>query len=186
MSFLDRLTDNQRQTLIRLPYRVGLYVSRSDQSGGAEAEARERAVLANILNGFSEDVFGSESMQYVMTATVRDMALWPQWEADLSSVPHECNMAVDVLGQFLAPKDVTTLKNHLMEIAEAVAMAFSEHESGAPPMRRFHMKFIYAVERLRSALRGESYKSFETFSSISLPERLALCRLANAMGRRYG
>ena len=65
--------------LISLPYRVGLYVSFSDTTGGFEAQEQEMQSLSNILREFAEDFCKSEFSQKVLMESLRQRALWPAW-----------------------------------------------------------------------------------------------------------
>src|SRR5688572_231681 len=97
MSFLDSLTPDQRKIIVSLPYRVGLWVSDSDNSGGEEANANEVQALSNILHGFAEEMFGSETMQYIMSETLAKRDQWQEWSKDVAAVPSDCRLAIDVL-----------------------------------------------------------------------------------------
>ena len=143
MSFLSQLTDNQKTTLVSLPYRVGLWVSQSDQSGGVLSDSQELQVLSNIINGFAEDMFGSEVVQEIMTETVKRKAEWSAWALQVSSVAEDCRFGLDVVAQYADAKDVTAFKNHLMQIAEAVALAFREYEQlGFMEKLRMHLAYF--------------------------------------------
>ena len=60
---LSQLTDEEREAVVALPYRVGLYVSFSDLSGGWNAQEQELEMLTSILREFSEDFCKGEFSQ---------------------------------------------------------------------------------------------------------------------------
>jgi hypothetical protein len=184
MSFLSNLTDNQRTTLVSLPYRVGLWVSQSDQSGGVLSDSQELQVLSNIINGFAEDMFGSEVVQMIMTETVRRKSEWGAWAQQVSSVPEDCRFAVDVLGQYADTKDITAFTNHLMQIAEAVALAFREYEDfGVGKKISMHLAFYASLFKARPP--GLPRRTLREYLSISTGERSALGALARSLGTTY-
>lgn len=184
MSFLSQLTDNQRTTLVSLPYRVGLWLSQSDQSGGVLSDSHELQVLSNIINGFAEDMFGSEVVQEIMTETVKRKVEWSDWAQNMSSVTEDCRFGLDVVAQYADAKDVTAFKNHLMQIAEAVALAFREYEQ-LGVVEKFRMHLAYYALAFKKAPPGRIRRSLREYLSISSHERQALSSLAHALDTTY-
>lgn len=186
MSFLESLEHSQKEMLISLPYRVGLWISQSDDTGGAEADERELLVLSGIINGFASDVFGSEVIQYIMRETVNEEARWPAWGEDLSSVLSDCTAAVYLLGQHVEveAKDVTAFQRYMMEIGEAVALAFREFEE-ANFVDKMRLNLFYLRGWFKAAMGHRSFKTHHEFMNISYSERQALQALAQALGTRY-
>jgi hypothetical protein len=176
MTFLDKLTPDQRNLVIRLPYRIGVWVSQSDTSGGREADESERQALSNILHAFAEDLFGSEMLQYIMSETIRQKNDWPSWNVQVDLVPGECGDAITLVREFGEPKDVKAFKNHLMEIAGAVALAFHEEDSS----RSFLAAIGLYVSHLFSRS-GRKRRRFSDFLNVSTSESEALVAIADAL-----
>ena len=132
VNFLDSLMTEQRDMIVSLPYRVGLMIGEVDDTGGDESSEIEGQVLHNLLMGFSRDVFGAETMTYVIRETVQRKDEWANWSQNLDQVPEECAHAVDILSQYVDPKEVSAFTNYLLEIAESVAMAFREYDEKTP------------------------------------------------------
>lgn len=174
MTFLDKLTSDQRDLVIRLPYRIGLWVSQSDTSGGREASESELQALSNILHAFAEDVFGSETLQYIMSETLRHKGTWHSWNKQVDLVPGECRDAVDIMRQHGEAKDIKALKNHLMEIASAVAQAFREDDSRRPVFSALGLYVSHLFSRKKK-------RRFGDFLNISTTEREALGAIADAL-----
>ncbi len=177
MSFLEKLTETQHQTIIRLPYRIGLWVSQSDTSGGSDADDREKQALSNILHGFAEDVFGSETIQHIISATIRQKSEWSGWGINLELVPDDCRIAIEVLREHGDEKDANAFKRQLMEIAEAVALAFREHEQ-VSVFAAFGMYVSYMFSGSKKAGRK---RTFDEFLNISASERKTLSAISDAL-----
>lgn len=184
MSFLDNLTDNQRDTLISLPYRVGLWVSQSDISGGDDSSGQERQVLANIIHGVASDMFGSEVVQIVMTETIKNKDQWPKWAQQSSAVPEDCAFAMDVIRQYADAKDATAFKNHLMEIGEAVALAFREYDQMGFG-QKLSLYIAYLSTKFKARPKSRPRRTLREYLSISPGERKALMTLAQSLGTTY-
>ena len=179
-SFLDDLTDAQRTLLTRLPYRAGLYLSRADMTGGADADAAEMAALAGIVEAYATEVFGCETMQHTINATLAAKAHWPRWGDALARVPEECREAMAVLRPRVDVKEARGFAHHLLNIAEAVALAFREVAAAPPLGQKLALYWAYFRERAHRG-RLASY-DFDTFMHISADERRALAALTGALG----
>ncbi len=177
MNFLDKLSADHREALVRLPYRVGLWISQSDSEGGRDSDERERQALYNILHGFAEDMFGAEAIQYIMSETIKHKADWVNWGGNIDLVPIECRDAIHLMREHAEAKDFAAFKTHLMEIAEAVALAFREEGKSSV----FSMFGMYVTYVLSPKEKGRRTKSFSEFLNISPRERKALSALSRAL-----
>lgn len=181
MEFLNELDDFERDTVISLPYRVGRYVSMSDTTGGDEADQVELELLRNILHGFTQEVFGSELLQHVMSECVRNQHRWGEWNAQVPIAPEDCKEAIRLVELYAGAKEAHAFQTHLMEIGEAVALAFSEHEHESA-LSQFMRNVAYS---LRSLFSKRKQQSRGGYLSISPKERKALKELAQALGTVY-
>lgn len=163
-------------TLISLPYRVGLFVSFSDTSGGFEAQEAELQSLSNILREFAEDYCKSEFSQKVLMETLRVRHLWPSWSQGVETVPEQARHIVDQLEVHFDDRALRAFKEVLVDIAMAVAMAFREDgaDTSAPRLSGFG-QFIGKF------FGGASQHSTLGHTNISKNERAALMRLCKAM-----
>jgi len=181
---LEQLSQDQKETVISLPYRVGVLVSKSDSGGGKKAEKRELRTLSNLLEGFTQQVFGSELLQHVMAGTMDNYERWDEWGGQMRTVYRDSAAAVEILRSVADPKEVNAYKARLLEIGEAVAMAFREEESmgfGA----KVKAYWLYWRCSAKAKKLGQSYKSFDEFLNISMAEREVLQKLARALGTYY-
>lgn len=184
MSFLDELNDEQKDKLVSLPYRVGLWISQSDDTGGEDADAQEQETLVNIIDGYARDVFGSEMLQYIMREAIVRKDQWSTWEQGVDAVPRDCEIALDIIKFHGDEKDVHAFQNHLIEIGEAVAMAFTEYEVQGK-FDEFLLNVRFFIDNMKARLAKGKAKSMHEFLSISPKERAALGELAQALGTSY-
>jgi hypothetical protein len=161
---------------------VGLWISQIDNTGGDEAKAKELSALSNIIHGFAHDVFGSEFVQHVMTETLARKGEWEAWGEDFDKIPSECKRAVEIMGAHIDQKEIKAYAVRLMEIAEAVALAFREYESMEKFSDKLEVYIAYWSAKLKSKIKKTPLKSFDQFLSVSTMERRALTRIAGALG----
>ncbi len=185
MSFLEQLSDDQTSLIVALPYRAGLYISQSDQSGGDESDEEEAQVLADLIAGYAAEVFGAETVQYVLSETLKAKDEWGAWGEDLDHVLEECSRAIDILDEFVDPKEVSAFKQHILEIGESVALAFREVDEEMSFFQQIPFRKAYAKSKKMAAKKGMAFMSFEQFLNISMDERKALQELAQALGSTY-
>lgn len=175
ISTLDDLPQETREILIRLPFRVGMWISQVDRTGGSEAVAREREALDTIVTAYAEDYLKSEFVQRLMEATLAQRAEWDGWTVAMEQVPNECDRVVKILSDHLPVREVSTFKNNLMEIAVAVAMAYRESQPAATAMGGFTRLMGHLLGGFRTATADEN---------ISALEHQALKELARTLGVR--
>lgn len=186
MNVLNQLTEDQKTLLVSLPYRAGYWISYSDQTGGAESQAAELRVLDNIIHGFAHEVFGSEMVQHIMVETLARKDDWPRWAAGIDTIYDDCKKAVDILGAHVDDKDIKAFAARLMEISEAVALAFCEQDYEAETLLdKTRLRFSAVVERFKPKPNHREIRSLKQFANISKDERAALMGLAKALGAAY-
>lgn len=185
MNFLDKLPQDHRDLLVSLPYRVGLYISQSDDSGGNESDEAEMVALDSIVTAYSQEIFGAETVQYVIGETVQRKAEWPKWSKNLDQVETECHKAVDIISNIVEDKEVRAFKRHLIEIGESVALAFREYGVSTPIMDKIKIYMHYMKSRKEAVKHGIVPKEWDQFINISLDERAALERIAEALDTTY-
>lgn len=165
--------------LISLPYRVGLYVSFADTSGGFEAQEAEMQSLSNILREFAEDYCKSEFSQKVLMESLRARHLWPTWSQGIEAVPEEARHITDLLEMHFDDRALRAFKEVLVDIALAVAMAFREDDGNASSGPRLS-GFGEFLGRFIGSVTGRKSDPL-AHMNVSKNERIALARLCKAM-----
>lgn len=182
MSFLERLTDDEASLLIQLPYRVGLYISLSDSEGGVEAKESEMAALCGIVEAFATQTFGCETVQKIITKTLHEKDNWDNWASAIINVPEECSRARSILLPYVGEKELSGFANQLLDIAQAVAIAFCERGKKIPIGEKISLYFSFMMEGAKKSRLSEY--SIETFSYISNAEKIAIKAVARAFGEK--
>ena len=181
MPYLEQFTDDQRDLLISLPYRTGLWVSESDEGGGDESAEAEMQALESIITGYCEDFLKSEFVEELMHETLARKNKWEEWHDTLDSVPLECRQALDVLNERMEEKEVLSFRQSLMEIATAVAMAYCELEEEEDTAGKFQAYFRYYWGIFMARIKKEQAPAVETHLNISRSEREVLGKLSEVL-----
>lgn len=161
-------SDNDRAMMVALPYRIGLFVSHADTTGGWEAQEREMQTLTTILRSYAEDFCKSPFAQGLLLQTLAQRTEWVRWSQGLDHVPGECVAAMYDLRGVLDAKEIKSFQGQMMDIAFAVAQAFREEHKNNMPKGSW----------LGRLLGQENRAAHE---NVSTAEREALSRLADAL-----
>ncbi|HEY8189923.1 MAG TPA: hypothetical protein VIF12_04515 [Micavibrio sp.] len=182
MSYLDTFTQDQRNLLVALPYRVGLWVSSSDTTGGDDADKAEMIALSSIVTSYAEDYLKSEFVQALMEEMISRSAEWSQWGRNLDEVAGECIRAVSMISERLDRKDAMSFKYNLMEIATSVAMAYRELDHNQSFLFKLRVYSRVMIDRKRAKQGGRITGTLTEMMNISAAEQAALDSLSRALG----
>lgn len=180
MDFVERLEEEERDMLIRMPYRVGYWMCQADTTGGDESEEQELQALATIVRGYSEDFCKSEFVQRIMELTVSKKERWPVWQKNLDVVPNECRQLIAKLSDELPPREMDAMRFNLYEIGLSVALAYRELDDDAF-LTDFQRLWISVRERIYAWREGRAPRTGAYLYNISGEEYLALRQLADVL-----
>lgn len=185
MGLLDKFSDEEKDLLTALPYRVGLWVSRSDETGGEESGKAEIEALRGIIRGFAEDFCKSEFVEAIMRETISRNDRWNSWEKNADGVLAECSRAIEMISGYFEERDVTSFKHNLLEIGMAVALAYREFDGHESFAGRLKIRLRYVRQRVIAAMQKKRIVSFSEYLNISRAEHAALAQLSAALRMEY-
>lgn len=182
MPYLDQFTEDQKELLVSLPYRTGLWVSESDE-GGTENQSSEveMAALESIIMGYSEDFLKSEFVEELMKETLNHKKRWKEWAQNLDTVPRQCRLATTVVNERMEPKDALSFRQTLMEIATAVAMAYREFDDESSAQKKLTTYAQYYWQSFMARLKNKPPPTLDEILNISKAEQKVLVKLSDAL-----
>lgn len=181
MNMLPQLSPDVRRLVVALPYRVGYFISVSDQSGGDDADEAEQNALRNIVTFYVEDTVKSEFAHEVMFETLNYKAKWEDWKKGIEKVPDECQKISSSLVGIIENKEIIAYKQNLLEIAIVVAQAYREVDENSPLSDRIQQLVTQLINKMRAAFGGEVVQQSEAMLSVSPLERAAIKKLAASL-----
>ena len=113
---LKDLDPKIRQSAIRLPYRVGLWMSLADGTGGNTSDKEEQKALETLIMAYSEDFVKSQFVQALMEECMKERGDWINWVENIEDVPKECRDVIAALNGKLERGDIEAFKSNLIEI----------------------------------------------------------------------
>lgn len=180
MAFLEDFSQEERIRIVSLPYRVGLWISTSDSSGGHEADQQELDALEQTITRIAQGMFESAFVHEVIAEAFLNKASWPEWTGNITKVPDECLDVIRSMQGKAAQRDIDAYRHILMQIGLEVARAFREDDKNAPLVARILRMIGLGVGRLFGFIHGERFVS-EDILNISYEEDIALNKLAQTL-----
>ncbi|MBL4589680.1 MAG: hypothetical protein JKY11_06360 [Alphaproteobacteria bacterium] len=177
----SNLTASEKELIVRLPYRVGVWISESDDLGGEDADLIEQQALIVIITAYVEDFCKTEFVQRVMEQTVAHKAEWSSWHENIDTVPDECRKVMHFLSGKIPDKEIMAFRANLTEIGYSVAMAYREFDDEASFTIRIQTYLRLWLERVSALIKGDVVQSQDEFLNISASERIALERLSEVL-----
>lgn len=181
MAFLEEFSQSERDGIVALPYRVGLWVSHSDSSGGSDADEKELQALETAISGMTKGMFESAFVHEVLAETFLRRDEWRSWSGNIQGVPEDCRAVMAVLqSKGVEQRDYETYQRMLMQIGLQVARAFREYDAHEPFWAGVMRRLGVWIDRLLGTAHGEQYIA-EDLLNISYEEDVALNKLARAL-----
>ncbi len=181
MAFLELFSDTEKDMLVSLPYRAGLWVSLADQSGGEKASLKERAALEDIITRKASGMFESAFVHEVMAEAFARKDQWDLWAQNTQTVPDDSRKAVALISEKLTEKDVDAYRYNIMTIGVEIAKTFREFDAGASIIARLYGLFNLYVEAIVRIIKRDPSIQTESALNISYEEDQALSCLSDAL-----
>ncbi len=176
MSQLSELSPEDRGLLVGLPYRVGVWMSHSDDEAGEADDIREMKALEQIIKSIAQVHEQSAFVQEVAQQTLARREQWERWANHSFDILADCEKAAAVLKSRVNDNDRKDYCRTLVNIAETVAAAYGEFGMGADEDEGLLGGFLGKVV---GKLKGEEAE--DGFMNISPAENDALERLKTAL-----
>lgn len=175
-SHLSDMNAKERDLLISLPYRVGIWMSHSDDEAGEKDDSRERTALASSIEGYAK-ASGKTPLfiREICQAMIGKRDYWPEWEATALDILADCERAADILRDKTDSQARKHYKRLLIVIASRIAGAYGEF-GGMEDEENFADRAMNAVKALLGGAKPDS-----GFANISPAEQAALQRLKTAL-----
>ena len=179
MNYLSKLPQDIQDLVISLPFRVGLFISESDQTGGNESAEAERKALENIVTFYVEDTVKGEFAHEVMLNTLNNKDKWTAWAENIDRVPDECLQLSYMLKDVIDTKEILAYKQNLIEVAIAIAQAYCEFGDNSSAMTKLEVYFHLFLKRMQTMFSSEQAPSNDYVLNISPDERAAIKLLSS-------
>ena len=170
---------DQKDLLIALPYRIGLWISHFDEQGDDTAEKNEKQALDEIVSYLARDntstPFVTDYFEDALRASPGAATLDCSEEAVLS----DTKKAMRIIRDNVSDKDKQATQKALLTVAEVVAQAYGEF--GEDDTGSAGEGWMSSIKNALGKLKGVSYVSMERPFNISPEEKVALDQLEDVL-----
>lgn len=176
MTVLSEMNPEDRGLLIGLPYRVGVWMSHSDDEDGEADDKTELRTLERVITSISTVYEQSAFVQEIMRETLSRKEKWATWADHSFDILADCEKAVTVLKANVPAGDLKDYRSALLHVAEAVAAAYGEFGMGAYEEESKFGSFLNNI-----VAKFKSSEPEVDVANISPAEQDALKRLKTAL-----
>lgn len=175
MSSLRDLQPEERGLVIGLMYRVGVWMSHSDDEDGETDDIKEMKALEHIIRSIASAHEESAFVQQVARETLKRKEKWQVWANHSFDILADAEKAMAILKSNVAKGDAEDYRDTIINIAEAVAAAYGEFGMGADDENVLSGFLGKVVNKIKGNEEAD-------FMNISPAEQAALDRLGAALG----
>lgn len=173
-SHLSDISREDRDLIVSLPYRVGVWMSHAEDEGGEVDDRREMKTLERILTDIAKAEKVPVFVRELLDETISRRDRWPGWKESSFDVLPDCVRAVKILTANAGKADGNNFRRALKKIAASVAGAHGEFGFEEPRAS--------LLRRLCGGLCSRKERAAD-FMNISAAEQDAMRRLVAALGR---
>lgn len=173
MADLSNFSQEEHLLLVSLPYRVGIWISNSDDNEKTRIDdKRERQALEVAINRMARAhrkmPFAAEIMRNIDTAKQH----WKIWDTqgEENQVLNDLEKILPVCREKLSTAELSQYKQSVWNIGIAVAQTFGEHDD---PDNEMHVDRFF--QWIGSFIKAPSLK--KTPENMSMSEKTALKKL---------
>jgi hypothetical protein len=129
MSQLSSFPAADLDTIVSLPYRVGIHVSYAEDEDGDSDDENEMRAIHRAISSYTKRDKTEEPptfVQEVSAEILRRKAEWAKWTEGVFNIEPDCEKAIRILKPVVSDADLKAYINMVLEIAGGVARAYGE------------------------------------------------------------
>ena len=166
---------DQKDLLISLPYKLGIWIGHYDEQGDVKADEKERAALSEIIEYLAEDSTSTSFVTELFRDALNSREDWADWPCNEQQVLEDSKKGMKIVKDNVSDKDATAFREALLTVCEVVAQAYGEF--GGLEDDESSSKWFGAVRNAIEKLKGHSYVNMERPFNISPAEQEAISTL---------
>jgi hypothetical protein len=137
------MSKTEDNLVIKLPFRVGLWMVRADEQRGILDVKMERCALKKAIENVALFHASSPFVRNILANTLRHQDDWTDWATGIDTVLDDCPVGLEMVRAQSGEDDFKLYRAVLMQAAICVAEAFQEEapkevkdNRNAPPLPR--------------------------------------------------
>lgn len=175
MSQLRRMSPEDQELIVSLPYRVGVWLSYADDEGGDDDDELEMEALENTLKSIAGNHTKSAFVSEVINETLALKNRWGDWQDRIFNIESDVEKAMRLLVANLNESDWKPYRGMLVRIGRTVAESYGEFGEDEEEEIGFFGKLVGKITS------GNGSSEEAAHMNISASENAALSSLAKAL-----
>ncbi|MBI1301740.1 MAG: hypothetical protein GC137_08805 [Alphaproteobacteria bacterium] len=135
MTDISAFSEEDKDAIISLPYRVGLHVSYAEDEDGEVDDELEIGSIVAVLEHIASNYKGLD--QQIAQAALNHKEKWESWGQGVFVIEPKCEKAVLAIKKYASESEVKSYIKMVIEVATAVAEAYGEFGQGAEKKEGF-------------------------------------------------
>lgn len=183
MAFLEQFSDEDKKLIIGFPYRVGLWISTQDETGGVQSNFAEKIAIHEIIekkSGQQTGMFGSAFVHEVMSDLYVRRSEWVDWEIVEETFLADAEKVIALIAKTLSENDAHEYAKSAMRVGRHVALAYREFDHKANMIESIAAKIRISLDKFIGMFTKQQYES-DTLLNISVEEDKALTQLSDVL-----
>ncbi len=179
MSNLDKFSEEERELLISLPYRIGCMISDADDEEGGHDDEQEQEALENTLNELAGPEKGTPFTREVVAGTLAQKNKWPVWQNKIFDVHDDAEKARAIIIQKLGKTKAKNFRVAMLKIAASVAKAADEFDDFNPEDEETGVSAL--IGKIVKKVKPDAGREQSHLANISPAEKVEIDRLSSVL-----
>lgn len=172
----------QKDLLLSLPVRAGIWISHFDGQGDKRADESEIEALSEVIAHFAAQSTSSPFVTDLFEETLKRSESWDSWQTEEQVFFDDCRKAADIFSLNLSKDEHGEINRAILEVCEVVAQAHGEFEEDEEH-KEDKGGWLASVKSTLSKLKGTSYIDMDKPFNISPSEQDAIHKLRHILER---
>ncbi len=175
MATLENFSPEDKELLVSLPYKVGIYISYAEDAEGETDDQREMKALRHCIAGIAKLHEDDALIQEIMKQCLGSKDNWDRWADESFHAPAAASQTIAALKTKAPENTVKKYRAAILEVAGTVARAYGEFgEFDEDEAEGFFGKIIGSFAGLAHDDKGHPM-------NVSAAEDSAMSKLAAAL-----
>lgn len=171
----------EKDLLVSLPYRVGVWISHVDDDGDEQADDKEIQAIKKVIQVTGKRHDDDTAIDDIARQCLLAEGMYDVWARQTSSILSDAKIAIELLRSRVSVSEAEDYGVFLMEIGTSVAKAFREEGYGFDDDATSAFDFSNISDKVSSFLGRVVPSSQHGEMNISPEEDSALTDLAKAV-----
>ena len=180
MTQLSSFSDDDREIIVSLPYRVGMHMSYAEDEDGERDDELEISALKACISEVAKLENRHDLIKEISAEILKREDSWDAWSQGVFNIEPQCEKAMAVIKSCANDDEVDDYIKMVLEVASAVARAYGEFGEEPEPEKGFFGK---VMSRIMGDYSGMSLDDANSPMNVSAAEDGAIATISEALKR---